>query len=61
MTKFIGVVFADSHYAKLDELTSIRPLAALPVYGRYRIQSKSIGGKNETSNTKSKQCKSRCR
>lgn len=37
MNKVIGVVFADSHYAKLDELTSIRPLAALPVYGRYRI------------------------
>ena len=37
MKNVIGVIFADSHYADLGELTSVRPLAALPVNGRYRI------------------------
>lgn len=37
MKNVIGVIFADSHYADLGELTGVRPLAALPVNGRYRI------------------------
>ena len=37
MKNVIGVIFADSHYASLGELTNVRPLAALPVNGRYRI------------------------
>ena len=37
MKNVIGVIFADSHYANLKELTAVRPLAALPVNGRYRI------------------------
>ena len=37
MKNVIGVIFADSHYANLGELTAVRPLAALPVNGRYRI------------------------
>ena len=37
MKQVLGVIFADSHYAKLGELTAVRPLAALPINGRYRI------------------------
>ena len=37
MKNVIGVIFADSHYANLKELTAVRPLAALPGNGRYRI------------------------
>lgn len=37
MKNVIGVIFADSHYADLGELTNVRPLAALPINGRYRI------------------------
>ena len=37
MQKVIGVIFADSHYADVKDLTNVRPLASLPVDGRYRI------------------------
>ena len=37
MQKVIGVIFADSHYANVQELTNVRPLGALPISGRYRI------------------------
>ena len=37
MKNVIGVIFADSIYTNLGELTAVRPLAALPVNGRYRI------------------------
>ena len=37
MNNVIGVIFADSHYTNLEELTKVRPLAALPIYGRYRV------------------------
>ena len=37
MNNVIGVIFADSHYANVDELTKVRPLGALPINGRYRI------------------------
>ena len=36
MQQVIGVIFADSHYANLNELTAVRPLGALPIGGRYR-------------------------
>lgn len=37
MQKVLGVIFADSHYASINELNSVRPLGALPIAGRYRI------------------------
>ncbi|MCI5745596.1 MAG: glucose-1-phosphate adenylyltransferase subunit GlgD [Erysipelotrichaceae bacterium] len=37
MTHVIGVIFADSHYADVNELTKVRPLGALPIDGRYRV------------------------
>lgn len=37
MKQVLGVIFADSHYANLNDLTIVRPLAALPVDGRYRV------------------------
>ena len=37
MQKVLGVIFADSHYANANELTTVRPLGALPIGGRYRI------------------------
>lgn len=37
MQKVLGVIFADSHYASINELTNVRPLGALPIAGRYRI------------------------
>ena len=37
MNNVIGVIFADSHYTNINELTKVRPLAALPISGRYRI------------------------
>lgn len=37
MQKVIGIIFADSHYANVQELTNVRPLGALPISGRYRI------------------------
>ncbi len=36
MQKVLGVIFADSHYANIKELTNVRPLGALPINGRYR-------------------------
>ena len=36
MHNVLGLIFADSHYAHLEELTMVRPLAALPINGRYR-------------------------
>lgn len=37
MNNVIGVIFADSHRANLNELTNVRPSGALPISGRYRI------------------------
>ena len=37
MNNVIGVIFADSHYTNINELTKVRPLGALPISGRYRI------------------------
>ena len=37
MNNVIGVIFADSHYTNMEDLTKVRPIAALPIYGRYRI------------------------
>lgn len=37
MQNVLGVIFADSHYAKVQELSAVRPIGALPVGGRYRI------------------------
>lgn len=37
MQKVLGVIFADSHHANAHELTTVRPLGALPIGGRYRI------------------------
>ena len=36
MQNVIGVIFADSHYADVKDLTVVRPLGALPINGRYR-------------------------
>ena len=36
MHNVLGLIFADSHYANISELTNIRPLGALPINGRYR-------------------------
>lgn len=36
MHNVLGLIFADSHYAHLEDLTMVRPLAALPINGRYR-------------------------
>ena len=36
MHNVLGLIFADSHYAHVDQLTKVRPLAALPINGRYR-------------------------
>lgn len=37
MQNVLGIIFAESHYAQVGPLTSVRPLGALPVAGRYRI------------------------
>lgn len=37
MKNVLGIIFADSHYDKMGILTSVRPLGALPVAGRYRL------------------------
>lgn len=37
MQKVLGVIFAESHYANIHELTTVRPLGALPFGGRYRM------------------------
>ena len=36
MKDVLGIIFADDHNARIPELTSIRPLGAIPVAGRYR-------------------------
>ena len=36
MHNVLGLIFADSHYANVSELTNVRPLGALPINGRYR-------------------------
>ncbi len=36
MKNVLGIVFADNHSIKLGDLTKKRPLAAVPVAGRYR-------------------------
>ena len=36
MHNVLGLIFADSHYAHIEDLTMVRPLAALPINGRYR-------------------------
>lgn len=37
MKNVLGIIFADSHYDNMGVLTSVRPLGALPVAGRYRL------------------------
>lgn len=37
MKDVLGIVFADEHTTKIGELTARRPLAAIPVAGRYRL------------------------
>jgi len=37
MNNVIGVIFAESRHADLDVLTNQRPLAAIPIHGRYRM------------------------
>ena len=37
MQKVLGIIFAEARFAKLNELTNVRPLGALPFDGRYRM------------------------
>lgn len=36
MKNVLGIIFADNHSTKIGEITNQRPLAAVPVAGRYR-------------------------